>query len=472
MSNSKKIAVIGGGISGLTAAYYLSEYVKENNLPHKVGLIEATDRLGGKLKTVKKDGFVIETGSDSWLYSKTSISDLIRDVGLSEFFVDGTSGVSLISSDGELHRIPAGTVFGMPVDFEKFSETKLLSEEGKKRAMEEIDVEQLDYENDIAMGEFFRSRFGDELVEKIIEPLLAGIYANNFEQTSVQATFPHLIAAEKHAGSVIKGMWENAKKPRSNAAPQGKGKGTFGSFSAGLTMLVETIEEKLRENGVEIVKNTKVEEIVKTDNGYSLKLNCCEVDADAVILSTPHTKIAEMLPSASHVQVLSEIGYASLVNVIMAFPASAVEEDFGGSSFMAAKKNGMDITSCTWNHKKWPHTAPEGHVLVRCYVKPNGLTLDEWMALSDEELARIARHNMAKHMKVNGEPLHTVVTRWRDCMPLYTVGHKARVASIREENKTELPGVYFASSSFDGIGMPDCIASAKKAVGEVIEFIG
>lgn len=471
MKGSNKIAVIGGGISGLTAAYYLSKHIKENNLPHKVCLIEASNRLGGKLKTVKRDGFVIETGSDSWLYSKTSISDLIHDVGLGDYFVNGTSGVSLISSEEKLHRIPAGTVFGVPVDFEKFSENELLSEEGKKRAMQEVDIPQLDYENDVAMGEFFRTRFGDELVEKLVEPLLAGIYASNFEKTSVQATLPHLIMAEKYAGSVIKGMWENAKKQSKNTAPQGKGKGNFGSFSAGLSTLVETIEEKLHENGVEILIDTKVDTVSKTDHGYLVRLDGSGINVDAVIMSTPHTKIAEMLPDAEYLQVLSEIGYASLVNVIMAFPESAVEEDFGGSSFMVSKSSGMNITSCTWNHKKWPFTAPEGHVLVRCYVRPDGLNIDEWMSLSDEELIRMAREDMDKHMTINGEALHTVVTRWRDCMPLYTVGHKSRVAKIREESMTALPGVYFASASFDGIGMPDCIGSAKKAVNDVIEYI-
>src|SRR5699024_10527068 len=233
--------------------------------------------------------------------------------------------------------------------------------------------------------------------------------------------------------------------------------------------IVEELEKRLNEDRV-ITMNQTVDHVEKKDHGYHLLLSNGEVyKADAVIMATPHNALPKILSQYDIFKTFRDIPMSSVVNVALAFDEKAIKKDINGTGFVVSRTSDFRITACTWTHKKWPHTTPDGKILLRCYVgKPNDQAVVD---LSDEEITDIVLKDLKRTMKIKGEPEFTIVTRWKNIMPQYTIGHKERIEKVRSILASQLPGVFLAGSSYEGVGIPDCIGQGEKAVEEVLSFL-
>ncbi|WP_394219895.1 protoporphyrinogen oxidase [Halobacillus trueperi] len=466
MGEKKRVVVVGGGISGLTSAYYLQKEGREQGYPLDVELLESSDHLGGKIDTVQKDGFTIERGPDSFLARKESAGRLAKEVGLGDELVPNGTGQSYILVNGKLHKMPSGSFMGIPTRVRPFLFSGLFSPVGKTRAALDLVKSKKTVEGDQSLGLFFRRRLGNEVVENLIEPLLSGIYAGDIDRLSLQSTFPNFYELEQKYGSLIKGLRQTypMKKPKKGE----KKPSMFRTLRNGLGSLVEAIENRLEPGTVQ--KGVKVDHIEKKAGGYHLLLSDGTVkEADGVILAAPHYAVQRMLSQYDFLEPFKETNATSVANVAMAFDASAIKKDIDGTGFVVSRNSDFRITACTWTHKKWPHSTPEGKVLLRCYVgKPSD---QEVVRKTDEEIEEIVLKDLNKTMNITAKPEFSVVTRWYDAMPQYTVGHKQRVNEITEQMEKDLPGVYLAGGSYRGIGLPDCIDQGEAAVRNVIDYL-
>ncbi|WP_010529885.1 protoporphyrinogen oxidase [Lentibacillus jeotgali] len=466
MSEMKKILIAGGGITGLSAAYYLQKEINEKGLPYEVKLVEAGNRPGGKIKTTRRNGFVIEQGPDSFLSRKQPGIKLVRELGLSDELVRNGTGQSYILVNNKLHQIPKGSYMGVPVSVRPFLFSSIFSPTGKLRAGMDF-VMPRGKTGDQSLGGFFRRRFGDELVENLIEPLLSGIYAGNLDDMGIMATFPNFYQLEQEHRSLIKGLRKTMPDKKKQKKSGGKKQGMFYSFENGLETLVERLEEVL---GDMISLNTGVDHVEKKEHGYNVLLSNGEVyKADTVILATPHYTLPKTFSQFDAFDEFRDIPATSVANVAMAFDESAIERDIDGTGFVVSRNSDFRITACTWTHKKWPNAAPEGKALVRCYVgRPDDQSVVD---LSDDEIVDIVLNDLNKTMNITAKPEFSVISRWQDAMPQYTVGHTERIANVRESMRQELPGVFMAGSSYEGVGIPDCIDQGEKAVADVLEYL-
>ncbi|MDB5083544.1 MAG: protoporphyrinogen oxidase [Bacilli bacterium] len=473
-----QVAIIGGGITGLSAAYYIEKRIRENGLNARCVLLEADSQLGGKVQTKKRDGFVMEKGPDSFLARKRAAVNLIRELGMEQDLV-GTNPAgrkSYILHKGELHRIPAGLSIGVPTQFVPFATTKLLSMAGKVRAGFDLLLPR-GLSGDQSLGQFLERRLGKEVVDRIAEPLLAGIYAGDLRKLSLRATFPQYETLERKYGSLIRGMLAQAKAEKTPAQNEQGGvseggsvlpQSAFLSLKGGLSQLVNRLAESLQLTDIHTL--AKVESIEICPEGYRVNVqNGDPVAADAVVLTAPAYEVAKVLGNTMEADPLEKIPYVSVATVILAYPQDEFNFPLAGSGFVVPRSEGRTITACTWVSNKWLHTAPPGHVLIRCYVGRSGdeSIVDE----SDEEIIKRVRHDLAEVMQIQSEPLFSLVTRWKQAMPQYTVGHLDRIEAFRDKAAAKHPGLFFGGAGFTGLGIPDCIVQGEQLSNQVLTYL-
>ena len=464
--NKKRAVIIGGGITGLTAAYYMQKEVREKNLPLEVLLVEASPRLGGKMQTYKQDGYVIERGPDSFLERKTSAARLAKEVGMDDKLVNNSAGKSYVLVKDRLHPMPGGAIMGIPTEIGPFITTGLFSMGGKLRAAGDFVFPRSKPVKDQSLGTFFRRRLGNEVVENLIEPLLSGIYSGDIDEMSLMSTFPQFYALEQKHRSLVLGMKKTTPRRPKNTGM--KKKGMFLTFNTGLQSFVDAIEAKLEPGSVK--KGFRVEKISKSDGGYTIDLNGSDaLIADSVIMAVSHQTVYNTFPEYEFFQDFKNVPSTSVATVALGFPKEAVKKDIDGTGFVVSRNGDYSITACTWVHKKWPHSTPEGKVLLRCYVGRRG---DEAVVdLSDDEIVRVVLDDLAKTMDISMDPELVVISRWHNAMPQYTVGHRERMEKATNGLLQELPGVFLAGSSYNGLGLPDCIDQGEAAVQNVLEYL-
>ena len=463
----KKVVIVGGGITGLSAAFYMQKEAREKGLPLDVLLVEASNRLGGKIQTVRRDGFIIERGPDSFLIRKKSIGILAEDLGIEDELVKNATGKAYIFVNGQLHPIPGGSIMGIPTEMGPFLKTGLFSLTGKLRAAGDFVLPRKPIEGDQSLGQFFRRRLGGEVVEKLIEPLLSGVYAGDIDHMSLQSTYPQFSEVEKNHRSLILGMKKTApKKTPSTNASSTKKEGAFHTFRNGLETLVEALEPKLDPGSV--LKGVRLESIERIGEKNYLKLNNGQkIEADAVIMTTGHAMASTLFAPHGLLQDLGEMPSTSVATVALAFPEESVVQDKEGTGFLVSRSGDYSITACTWTHRKWPTSTPEGKVLIRAFV---GRVGDEAIVdLPDDEIEKIVLADLSSIIDIKGKPDFTVITRWKEDRPQYQVGHKQRIEGARKELADNFPQVKLAGASYAGVGLPDCVDQGKAAVAEVIQ---
>jgi len=462
------IAIIGGGISGLSSAFYLQKEARESGRKLNIILLEQSNKLGGKINTLTKDNFVIEKGPDSFLSRKRAIIDLAHEVGLADDIVsiNPQATKTYIVSDGKLHTIPKGLVLGIPTDMISFLQSSLISASGKWEALKDIFKPAQSKQDDESLGLFLERRIGRELVEKIAEPLLAGIYAGDLRKLSLQATFPYFSDYEQQYGSIILGSRQN----RRLQAEMNKGQlpPTFMTFKKGLSSLVNAVVEQLTD--VDIRLNHTVDRIDLKDSGYLVQLkDGASLPVNSVIITTPAFHAKQLLSPFVDVTALDKIRYVSVANVVLAFNKAELGIDFDGSGFLVPHSENMHITACTWTSKKWLHTAPEDKVLMRCYV---GHSEDQQsILLDDDALVEAVKSDIKKLLPIKAEPIFTEITRLYHSMPQYPIGHVDMTKQLKNNLEQKLPGVLITGAAFDGVGLPDCIRQGKDIANQALQFV-
>ncbi|WP_121604866.1 protoporphyrinogen oxidase [Virgibacillus sp. Bac332] len=466
MKPTKTIAIVGGGITGLSAAYYLQKEIKAKNLPYEIKLIEANSRLGGKIKTLRRDGFTIEQGPDSLLVRKQPAVKLVEELGLQEQIVRNATGQSYILVNDRLHKMPKGTFMGVPKDIGPLLTSKLISPKGKARALFDLVLPKGKQKDDQSLGAFFRRRFGNELLVNQIEALLSGIHSGDIDQMSLKATYPNFYQLEQKYGSVIKGLQKTM--PKADKRKKKNPEGVFFSFTNGLETLVNRLEEVLDDDIISL--QTSVDHVEKKEHGYHLLLSNGNVyKADAIIMATPHFTIPKIFSQYDFFKPFTTVPSTSTANVVLAFDQSAIKKDINGTGFLVSRSSDYQITACTWTHKKWPTTTPKGKILLRCYVgRPNDESVVD---LSDDELTDVVLNDLNKTMKIKAKPEFRVITRWKNSRPQYTVGHLERLSEVRNEANKHVPGVFLTGCSFDGAGIPDCIEQGEQTAQDVISLL-
>ncbi|RYL95651.1 protoporphyrinogen oxidase [Sporolactobacillus sp. THM7-4] len=458
MPGIKTIAVVGGGITGLSAAFYIRKTARERGLPVDLQLFEASGRLGGNIDTVRENGFVIERGPDSFLKRKPEALDLVRDLGLQDQLVENRTGQSYILKDGRLHLIPGGSVMGIPGELKPFLASDLLSLDGKARVLEELFTGRPDSFDDMSVGAFFERRFGREMVDSIIAPLLSGVYGGDLYRLSLASTLPQFKKIAEHSDSLLKAIHHRAPKKKTSQ---------FATLKTGLSGLVDKLAEKLEGTyrlnaGVKAVRRNQ-------DGSYRLFFQKGEaVSVDAVIFTVPLETVKSFFPEVEGWNRDNAAPDTSMATVAMAFDKSAVDMDQDGTGFVVSANEPISITAATWTHLKWPHTVPEGKALLRTFVGKPGH--DELLDENDRTLVDLSLRdlNAIKGLTILHDPEFSIVTRLKKSMPQYEVGHRSWLNRLYEQMRRLHPFVRLAGMPYDGVGLPDCIRQGRQAAGEII----
>ncbi len=477
--NPPVLAIIGAGITGLSAAYYAYRTARERGLELRIKLIERGAQLGGKIHTLRKEGFVIEKGPDSFLSRKLPILELTRDIGFEDELVplDPNHKKTYILHHGRFHRIPPGMVMGIPTEMAPFITTGLLSPAGKARAALDLVLSKRKETGDESLGHFLERRLGREVLQHIAEPLLGGIYAGDVYKLSLRATFPQFHAIEKKYRSLVLGMKASRGQSESGGTlPPLARESMFLSYRHGLSSLAARLEQEL-EGKVDILRETKVRSIRRSAAGSEIDLEEAggmlrSISAGAVVVTLPAYAIPELFPDIPQTQELLRIPFVSVANIALAYDRAAVGHPLDGSGFVIPRTEAAFMTACTWTSSKWKHVAPEGKALIRCYVGRSGE--EQWQSLSDDELVGRVREELARLMGIRSEPSFFEVTRLMHSMPQYPVGHLELINRVRDALNADAEGrkrVWLAGGSFEGVGLPDCIRQGRDAAKEAVQAL-
>jgi oxygen-dependent protoporphyrinogen oxidase len=466
------VVIVGGGITGLSAAYALSE--SGSTAGSRVGctLVEADSRLGGKILTEQVDGFVVEGGPDSFLSLKPWGVELCRELGLGDRVI-GTNPDrrrTFVYSRGRLEELPEGLALGLPARLWPFLRSGLLSWPGKLRLGAEMFVPRRRGEEDESLGAFFRRRLGHEALERIIEPLMTGIYAGDADQLSIRATFPRFPEMEREHGGIVRAMLgTRGRRPASGQGERARWT-PFVTLRGGLEELVRAIASRLSD--VEILTGRRVSEVRRhgSGRGYEVQVEGAPLMvADALVLATPAFGSASLLEplDGALAGMLRDIPYASTATVSLGFRREGFGHELDGYGFVIPRVEGRALLASTWTSSKWDHRAPDGTILIRSYI--GGAGREAVLERSDAGLVNLVRAELRGVMGVQEEPVLTRVYRWPRAMPQYLVGHLDRLAVI-EERLTRLPGVFVAGAAYRGVGIPDCIRDGLGAADRVRDY--
>lgn len=459
-----RVMVVGGGITGLAAAYFLQERARAAGLPISLSLLEASPRLGGKVGTDLRQGFVLETGPESFLAAKPWALDLCRRIGIDGLHTEPVPGKrTFVLWKGRLHTIPEGLATLAPTRPVALLKSDLFSLGGKLRMAIEPLIPPRRDSADETLGAFVRRRVGREMLERVAGPLLGGAYAGDPETLSLLATFPRLRESElRHRSLTVSGL----KARRQSAGPP---KPPFITLRPGLGRLPETLVQCLQD--ARIHTGSPVKAIERGKDGYRLLLaEGTGLEADAIVLATPAYVAADLLkrllPEAS--DLLAGIPYVSSAVVSLAYRRDAVAHPLDGTGFVVPHPEGRALTACTWTSSKWPERAPEGFVLLRAFFGRRGR--EEVASLPEEDLGRLAVAELRDLLGLRGEPVFAAVHRWEKGLPHYPVGHLERMARLSESLKAT-PGLVLAGAGYRGLGVPDCVRQAEEAAASIIPGI-
>jgi len=460
-----KAAVVGGGISGLSAAYYLQKQAKEQGISLDLTIIEAVHRLGGKIQTLHRDGFVIERGPDSFLSRTENINDLAKELGIEHKLIASGAGESFVVVEDQLHPIPKGSIMGVPTEWGPFIASHLSSWSGKFRAAADLVLPRSAESADQPLGKFMRRRFGKELVENLIEPIFSGLYGGDIDRMSLASTFPAFYQIEQKHRSLIAGVKKDDSLNADSFTTTSEG--IFQTFENGMQTLIDALEKALAD--CTILKGVKVDKIRREQDKALLHLNNdSDLLVDEVIFALPHEKIQPLFESSGLLGNLKEMPSTSVATVSVAFSGDAIDSSAAnGMGFVVSRNSDFTITKCLAMHTKWPVHVPAGKMLFKAFV---GRTGDEAVVdLSDREIERMVLEDLRKAIPISGEPDFTIVTRWNNSMPQYQVGHEARTQAAKEDLKKAFPMVQLIGSSFEGGGMPACAQQGQAAALEAIK---
>ena len=461
-----KLVVVGGGITGLAAAHRAVELARERSTALDLTLIEARARLGGTIATERAGGFLIEAGPDSFLSEKPWVLALCRRLGVEDRLVrtDDRFRKVFVWRAGRLHPLPDGFQLLAPTKLGPFITSGLFSWPGKLRMALDL-VLPRGVSDDESLGAFVRRRLGREALERVAQPLVAGIYTADPDDLSLAATMPRFRELERRERSVVLGLWRaNRKAPQ--AGTSGARWSLFVTFQNGMEELVTTLASRLPP-GTALLKH-RVDGIERHGHGWRiLSAEGAAVEADRVIVAAEAYTTSRLLRyvDPALATLLGEIPYASSATVTLGYRRGDVPNPLDGFGFVVPRTERRAVLACTFSSVKYPGRAPEGHALLRCFV---GGALNEGILQSDDgALVAGTRDELRQALGVTAEPVLTRVSRWPKAMPQYHVGHGGRVETI-ERCAAAIPGLHLAGGAFRGVGIADCVRSGEAAAEQAL----
>lgn len=458
-AGSGHVVVVGGGITGLAAAHQLTA------LGVRVTLLEAGDRLGGKISTSPFAGLpAVDEGPDAFLTRVPFASTLAREVGLGGAMTSPASGSASIWSHG-MHTIPTGLMLGVPTGVSALARSPLMSWRGKARAALEPVLPRRSVPDD-NLGALVRSRFGNEVHEMLVDPLVGSIYASDTDRLSMSAV-PQLGDLARRGRSLL----ISGRRMRS-AAPTTTGP-IFETPLAGVGALVDAVAASLRDAGADLRVDTAVVAVERTSTGQ--RVVCADgtvLDVDGVVLASPAHLTAELVrsQSAATAGLLEQTDTSSVAMVTLAVPGADWPSALTGSGYLVPKKHQRTVTAVSFASNKWSHWRPaDGSVILRTSLGRDGLVVDD---RSDDELVSAAVTEVSRHIGVDLAPTSVRLTRWPDAFPQYRPGHLARVDRIESALATDAPGVVVAGAGYRGIGIPACVHQGRNAASVLAQHLG
>lgn len=447
------VAVVGGGISGLVAADLLARR------EHHVTLLEADERLGGKILTEQLDGVTVEAGADSFLAREPWALDLCTELGLGDRLVEPAIFGAQVWIPSGLRRLPSDFTFGMPSSPVRALRSGILSPWGALRASADLLLPGPLTGPDISIGSFVRRRFGAEVLERLVDPLLAGTRAGRADEISLAAAAPQIDVLARKRRSLILGLY-SARRRGSLAT----GAPPFLAPKNGMQIIVDRLHRRL-ERRADVHTSAPVEGLEGTgDDSYVLHVTGQDsIRADAVIVATPAYSAAQLLRTVSPVagSELAKIDYASVVSITLIYDSSETIS-LEGSGLLVPSSAGKTLAACSWYSQKWPHHAPgDGRLVIRCFV--GRAAGDAATELADNDLIGRVAGELGEAVGLRSAPQTWSVTRWDRALPQYAVGHLDAIERI-EQALERTPGIALAGAGYRGSGIPDCIKSAHAAV--------
>lgn len=461
---AKRIVVIGGGITGLSAAHRLTELKGENNLDIEVILIEKTDKLGGAVTTVKKDGFLIELGPDMFFTKKPWALNLSKQLGLEKEFIETNESKrgTYVLWKNKLVPIPEGFLMLAPSKIIPFLKTPLFSWGGKLRMMADLFISKKSV-RDESLASFVRRRFGDEALERVAQPMIGGIYTADPEKLSLRATMPQFVEMEEKYGSVIKGMLNNNKD---NQHDSGARYSQFLSFTNGMQTLINALEKSLPEESIYLEES--VNHIGKNNDNWEIQTDKRKLTASGVIVTTPSYHAASLVRDIDNdlASEIHSIEYASSAVIIAAYKSEMISQNINGFGFVVPNVERSDLIACSFSSIKFDGRAPEGYILIRAFV--GGALNPEILELKDDQIIDRAISELKEILGIKDDPEFTLIQRYPQAMPQYHLGHIEKVESIFGK-LTKYKGLVLAGNAYSGVGIPECVHSGELAAESIIK---
>lgn len=458
----KRIAIVGGGISGLAAAFALEERRLAGESLEYV-IYEASSRFGGVLVTEQVDGCVVEAGPDSFLTEKPWAADLCRRVGLEDQLIGSNDRdrKTYIVLKGRLSPMPDGLMFMVPTKIMPAFLSPLFSPATKLRMVREWRSSPRQSNGDESVAALVERHYGADMVDRVADPMLAGVYGGEASQLSVRAVLPRFAEMEAKYGSLSRGMLaarKNARHPEKTAS-------IFTSLKNGMQQLADAVVMKLPMQALHA--NSLVQAVQRQDRGWVVSAGYASDQFNSVILATPAQIAAPLLEitSAELASELRAISYSSSVTVALGFDQEVRDVLPPGFGFLVPRGEGKRLLAATFVHNKFPYRTPEDRALLRCFL--GGSRDEAVLQLSDDEILSLVRAELGQILELRADPLFARVYRWKGAMAQYNVGHLERVDRIDWLVK-RLPGLALAGNGYRGIGVPDCVRSGEEAANQVL----
>ena len=473
-AGKRVVGVVGGGITGLTAAYCLYQAAQQQNLPLELKLLEATDCVGGLIQTTTENGFVMERGPDAFITTKPWAFQLCQDLGIADQLISPNPNFprSFIVRAGKLYPVPEGFYLMAPTALWPFVITPIFSWRGKLRMAMDLFLPPSVQDTDESLEDFVVRRLGREAFERMAQPVIGGIYSANPKGLSLKATMPQFLQLEQRFGSIIRALVETTSARRAGGARYS----IFRTFPTGMRTLVDRLVQTLPLSSVQTkvtvigLRRQQGEEEDQTlpkweihcDDGQSLVV-------DAVCMALPAVQTAKLLTSfvPEVAKLLKTIPYTSSATINLAFERSQIGHRLDGMGFVVPAIENQSITACTFSSLKFPYRAPEGKVLLRAFA--GGALQQDLLERSDPDLLESVLSDLRQLLQIEGIPIFSRITRWT-ASPQYHLGHLDRISQIETE-VSKIHGLELAGNAFHGIGIPDCVRSANQAAGAILQYL-
>ena len=461
----KTVVVIGGGITGLTTLHYLKRQLKADNKEAKLILIERNEYLGGKIHSEHTDEFVMETGADSIVARHPGVLELVKELDFESELVYNETGISYIHTNNELHAIPAGSTFGIPMSMESLMASTLISEEAKLRFLQDEEIENTKFTKESSIGEFLEFFLGEEIVRKQIAPVLAGVYSGDLYQLSLASTLPYLLDYKNEYGSIMKGFEANREQYDRQANKK------FISFRNGLSTIIDRLEETLIDD-VPIKKGVAIMALVKVGNQYRIELDTGEhLEADVVVLAVPNETVKKIIGSDVLSHLFDQFTTASAITMYLGYNVPDAVLPMDGTGFIVSHNSNLVCNASTWTSRKWKHTSKDGNLLVRLFYKNANARYEELAKMSDEELAQVACEDIRLSLGLEEAPKIVKITKWINQMPLYDKVHKEALTHVIQLINIKYPNIHLAGCSYFGVGIGACIANGKATASKIAKAL-